>query len=193
MKTRLLFLFGILLICLTCITLPTKVVYTQFPKEQPKTHINIHVDVRMDESQKHELHSAIEEWNYVLNGNIILDIIDENFDMEIEKIKVYLNNKDWIILIVDKKDLSLSQQDKVLAFVDNIGGNVLYLIKDTIQEKQLRGLLLHEAGHLLGAQHKNHSLMNATYSFSLYNCIDKETVIQVADYNNITDKMNFCY
>jgi len=52
------------------------------------------------------------------------------------------------------------------------------------------GIVLHEVGHVFGAQHVAGTLMNTTYwDKGAYTCPDKVTVVQIAGWNRVNPKL----
>lgn len=84
-----------------------------------------------------------------------------------------------------------------LAWVSEIGSitsghGYVYMLKGSY-ERDTKGILMHEIGHILGAQHMQGSLMNAKHYPHLYKCPDNITVAQVAAWNKISiDLLSWC-
>ena len=69
-----------------------------------------------------------------------------------------------------------------LACADRIGGTSIALVP-TRYEHDRTGILLHELGHIFGAQHLSGTLMAANY-YKHHSCPDLETVLQVSAYQH---------
>ena len=67
-----------------------------------------------------------------------------------------------------------------LACTDKLGGSVVTLVPGRYEGAR-ESILLHELGHVLGAQHVGGTLMSPTYERG-YTCPDVYTVVQVAAY-----------
>lgn len=161
------------------------------------TYINIYIDNDFSQNDKTIIDNDILEWNYALNKQMILSVKDYNFDMSPEKLKE-INQNDWLILKVNS-DCSFKPPEipehQTLAWVSEIGGNHIFVIRDRISsEDDLKEILLHEMGHALGAKHVVKTLMNPQHNHYNYYCIDKNTAEQVAQYRNLNiNQMNYCF
>lgn len=61
-------------------------------------------------------------------------------------------------------------------------------------EMDTQGILQHELGHALGAQHAGGTLMNPTWNHEMYSCPDRTTVLQVAAWNHIDEGLlSWCF
>lgn len=96
----------------------------------------------------------------------------------------------WRHMTVSQSQCDVTVQEGVcedkeaLACADNLGGSVVTMVPGRY-EGDPDGLLLHEIGHILGAQHLDGTLMQGRYSRH-YACPDRETVAQVAAYQHVS-------
>lgn len=65
-----------------------------------------------------------------------------------------------------------------------VGGREISLVKGRY-EQDVTGILLHEIGHALGAQHVPGTLMNPRWTPGEFTCPDATTVAQVAAWNKV--------
>jgi hypothetical protein len=80
-----------------------------------------------------------------------------------------------------------------LGLANKVGGSWLYIVRDRLGDVDITPVTLHELGHLLGAQHTEHYLMNPTYIKLQYACIDLDTIDRVAERWNLPlNKLNYC-
>lgn len=183
--------------------------YHSVPPIQNNQHQRIYpiyIDKSFPEEQMTVVKSAIKEWNNVLNGNMVIEIVSEDLDgqdmVELVRIakKVTQEREGLIILNLEHDDDLISgvveETDGTLAFVNALGNraNLMVVVKDRIGKKNLHKILLHEFGHAFGANHTNaQSLMYPYYSGVQMDCVDKITVAQVANYHGFNFKsMNYC-
>jgi len=162
---------------------------------QPITTIPIWIDKHFGEADNLALDDAINQWNYVLNGYIRLVVVDINFDMEQNKIEEQEKNKGWLILKISSTNPMISKDsDRVLGFVDELGGHYIFIVRDRLANKDVLGVALHEIAHGLFAEHQGDRLMSPAYNLAGYQCIDEGTVEQISKHWKIpVDKMNYCY
>lgn len=84
------------------------------------------------------------------------------------------------------------KEPTALAWASMIGGREIYMHIGRY-EKDTRGILLHELGHALGAQHIAGTLMNSHWFPGAFVCPDVQTVSQVAAYHGINlETLSWC-
>lgn len=89
-------------------------------------------------------------------------------------------------------DRSGDAQENVLAWCACIGCRSITL-RTGHYESDVSGILQHELGHALGAQHADGTLMDPYWHPRGYTCPDRETVLQVAAWNRIDeDQLSWC-
>ena len=96
-------------------------------------------------------------------------------------------------ITVEEAEPSACDTKDALACADRLGGHWIYLVRGRWTTDP-RGVMLHEIGHVLGAQHLGGTLMAPNLITGRYSCPDLETVIQVAAYQraNLT-LFSWCY
>ncbi len=148
--------------------------------------IRIQVDGDFGEADKMSIDEAVDQWNYVLNGYIVLKVYNWNYVRGSEKIEP----GEFLIIKIGEPYM----KDNKLAYADRIGGNVIFVLRDKLNNEDISYLMLHEIGHLLGAGHLGERLMSTGYEQERYKCVDYLTMKQVADKWNLPiDKLNYCY
>lgn len=176
--------------------------YTQVPhdRHQVLRVIPVYVDELFSGEDKIVVDNALKEWNYALNGYVVFSVKTYHFDMQPEQIReAFLD--DGLLLMEVKEGNPIIPDDgfrfRTLGWVDNIEGHKLWLVRDRIGSRErLRGVLLHELGHILGAVHiENHpSIMQPAYSLDNYNCLDQWTMQQMARRWHIPfEDLSYCY
>lgn len=169
----------------------------------PIKHLNLVVDQDFSAGDKKSIGEAVGQWNYALNGKIKLEVQRLDFDFEVNQLLAAARDKSIIVIKVSKEDDVVKGCDKFttvpgktfcLGFVEEIGGKYLYVVRDRIQDEDVLKVVLHELGHILGSDHTGSGLMNKSYSRIEYQCIDLETIKNVAKYNQLNvEDLNYCY
>lgn len=158
--------------------------------------IPIWIDKEFSEGDKLAIDDAINQWNFALNNYIVLRVVNDNFDMEPSVInRVMLKGEGWLILKINSGSEFVHDEGCMLtlAFVNEIGGNRAYFIRDRLGSDQMIGVAMHEIGHLLGAKHDHAHLMRPVFNWATYRCVDEEAIKKVAAYQHLEFKyMNYC-
>jgi hypothetical protein len=162
--------------------------------------IHIWIDKEFYAADQLALDDAIRQWNFALNGYVKLEIVSTTFDMEPEIIQRANLERGWLIMKVHSGNSIIpDQSDKgqvkyyTLAWVNDIGGNHMWMVRDRLKNEWMTGVALHEIGHMLGALHDNVYLMQPHFNWEDYRCVDYATLKQVADYQHIPmGSLNYC-
>jgi hypothetical protein len=152
----------------------------------------IYVDKEFGNADKVAIASAVEQWNFALNGQVKLAVIDWDFMMEPSVLK----ENAWYILKVDhncKFKPMDTKTDITLAWANKLGGNYIYMIRDRMGNDDVRGIMMHELGHLLGTDHVGKYLMYYRYDRARYNCVDYASVESVGKSLKLdVSNLNYC-
>jgi hypothetical protein len=168
--------------------------------------IPVYMDKNFSVAEREALLQSMGEWNWTLNGYMKLVVKDTEFNLDSSAAKktfkqVKNTGEGYLILKLNHDDPALEdvieEGDGTLAFVNRLGhnGHIMVVIADRIGSRNLKSIVLHEFGHLLGASHvMARSLMYPSYSGrSSYRCVDKITAAQVANYQQIElSHLNYC-
>ena len=94
-------------------------------------------------------------------------------------------------VVVHETTRSHPTVDNALAWA-RMGGEVVWMKKGRY-EMDVTGILLHELGHIFGADHVPGTLMNAAWEPNTYLCPDRLTVMQVAAWQHADlNLMSWC-
>lgn len=171
-----------------------------------KRVVPVYMDKSFTNDERIQILSAIGEWNYALNNSIKMDVQSTDIDNSKESVSKLLNvieqtGQGYLLLRLTHDDSRLKDiidpDDGTLAFVNSLGnnGHLMVVLSDRIGNRDLKTIVEHEFGHLLGCMHTlAKSLMYPSYGGgSSYPCIDKISMLQVANYNKIDPRnMNYC-
>lgn len=154
----------------------------------------IYVDKDFGEADRLEIAKAVEQWNHALNGQIRLDIVSFDFRMEPSILKEKADA--WFILKIHSDSNFKPKEEPeapTLAFADKIGGHLIYMIRDRIRNEDMKGIVMHEIGHLFGSDHVGTRLMYKHYQRSQYNCVDYDSIQSVASAQHLEPAgLNYC-
>lgn len=166
----------------------------------PLKVISVHLDKNFGESDKIFIDDALKQWNYALNGYVKLEMVDTQFDLEPSVVSKCLLGDCWMIMKVRSDNPMVAVQDApqkgktwTLAWVNEVGGNRMWLIRDRMSNEIVTGVTLHEMGHLLGAGHDNVYLMKPIFNWEEGRCVDYEALKRVAEYQHLPmASLNYC-
>ena len=148
----------------------------------------IELDERFTQEEINQISIGMEDWNWsIYNKKLVLLY---GFDMSDMRIQHHMEIGSWLILKVDNNwENKPMDRDGIFvpAWSNAIGGDKIFIIGDRVPIKDMRGVIVHELGHLLGARHVEGGIMNGIY-VGYVGCVDKKAAEQVGD----IDKMNYC-
>lgn len=162
----------------------------------PQRVIQVWVDKNFDSGDQERIAKSVEAWNFALNGHIKIEIVDTQFDMEVDKIVAQVKSNGWLIMKINSDSTLIPTPEKgfsVIGFTERVGGNHMWLVRDRLGYSSIYGVTLHEIGHLMGSDHVGQRLMYPHYSQARFQCIDFETIKSVANWNNLPiGDLNYC-
>ena len=163
---------------------------------EPQRVIQVWVDKNFDNEDQVRIAKSVEAWNFVLNGHIKIEIVDTQFDMEVEKIVSQVRSNGWLIMKINSDSMLIPSSEKgfsVIGFTERVGGNHMWLVRDRLTYLSMYGVTLHEIGHLMGSDHVGQRLMYPHYTQARFQCIDFETIKEVAKWNHLPiGDLNYC-
>ena len=194
---ELLIMSGIIMIIISGCIMGGRYRYTDNARMGGGREIKVWISEEFKEEEREEIRKGIGEWNYGLNGRIEIKIEDEGFKEEGEKVAKQVREGGWIIRRIGSGDKRIPKAEGkglwVIGFVEGIKGQHMYLIWDRLPRDVIKGVVMHEIGHLLGVGHIGHRLMSGEYGKEGSSCIDYETMWAVAEAQDISmEGLNFC-
>lgn len=125
------------------------------------------------EQQFFNAESATEQWNKAIGNWRHINIVrsEEAFNISCD------------YQMYEVKE-SFDGLKTTLAWADKIGGDTIFLVRGRYESFPI-GIMMHEIGHVLGAQHFGETLMHPQKDVIYYSCPDHVTVSQVAAWNHV--------
>lgn len=176
---------------------PTDFTYRAMsPDGKQVTVVPVYVDERWNDTERFALHAAMEEWNVALGGHLTLKVVNDAYHVGTDVGK----DPGYVFIKTDSRDPLIDQQEQFISFAwthgrgSGVGGNRIYFIMDRFPTWNLLAIARHEIGHMLGSPHIEHNgLMSPRFNPMFYNCIDRDVVLVVAKYRNLSvDGMSWC-
>lgn len=155
----------------------------------------VYVDKDFGEADRISIQDALDQWNIALHGQarfIINNHLDVNINNGFLLFKITSHNPlvkpiDKIV-DVDKKGIFWT-----LGFTSQIGDHHVYLVRDRLQNEDVKYIVMHELGHALGAAHGGSGLMSVPYNKEKWQCVDQYTVQQIAAHEHlVAEDLNYC-
>jgi hypothetical protein len=150
--------------------------------------VTLQIDSSFNSNDKAKVFLAVEEWNHALNGYVRFDVASSGgwrphaWDIRAERGGSPDTGGPG------GQPLSFTQ-----AGLASIGGRMVIYV-DRLGTRDLRGIVLHELGHVLGLDHDPRgNLMSARYSATAEQCVDKATAERIAASRKLPlDGLNWC-
>lgn len=206
MKRWLCYLGIVFVILVGCLGhLPKEYKYVSVPgyAGSPLNVYKVWVDKEFGEADRLAIDSAIRQWNYALNGYVVIRVESYSFDMRDEILKRAMSGEGWIVMKImssnplvkgiDKEPKPGEKRYYTLAWVNKLEGNRMWVIRDRINNDWMEGIFLHEIGHLLGSDHDDVLLMAPHFKWEDYRCVDREALKRVATAKHLPlERLNYC-
>jgi predicted Zn-dependent protease len=146
----------------------------------------VYIDPNLPQS---EVKIAINTWNNVLNGSVVLRIEPWQNDVQPPAIIIKASRSDAPMILASH---TLNAIAITYPWTGSYPSSIIYLATDKIYGDKLTAVLLHEIGHAFGAEHMDNTLMQEMYDRS-NSCVDKSTVHQVAKHLHLQEQyLNYC-
>jgi hypothetical protein len=160
-----------------------------YPVTSPRV-VKVYVDVTFGIDEVDQIGDALGRWNETLNGALILRLENRSIMMEQSLLTEIVGRGDYIIFSITSSQSVVADtvtykdgkelRARTLAYCDQVGGHYVYLLMDRLSLENIRWVMMHEIGHLLGAEHQEDGLMYRYYRGNNYRCVDRHTLEQVS-------------
>ena len=157
-------------LALSCVVAPLVFLVAAKPafSLESATYRNICIDQTFDAEDREDIVASINRWSNLASQTSIVLTVDQGVCQ-------------WSVFSVARGKEDVCIIDNSLACA-NIGGPNLWVIRHRIESQfALRGVMLHELGHLMGADHSKTGLMASSYG-PQYNTIDAAAINEVAKF-----------
>jgi hypothetical protein len=137
--------------------------------------VTLQIDGSFNADDRAKVLLAVEEWNHALNGYVRFDVASsDGWRPRAWNIRAERGGSP------DAPDGAGQPLSFTQAGLASIGGKMVIYV-DRIGTRDLRGIVLHELGHVLGLDHDPRgNLMSARYSSIAGQCVDEPTAERVA-------------
>lgn len=190
-------IIGIIVILLglmgmSCAPMPRSYHYvSSLGAASPIRTYRVYVDSKFGEMDKVSIGNSIDQWNIALNGAVRIEVINYDFDMTDAEL-LDVSNGAWVIMKINSHN-SLVGSREVGAWANRVGGNKIWVVRDRVSNSMIGGVVMHEIGHLLGAEHSRVGLMMPGYDKDWMQCVDYHTIKAVGKYHGIgINRLSYC-
>lgn len=140
--------------------------------------IEVYIDRDFSVMDMFAVMGAVDDWNVALNGQAWL---------QLKNLRARASDFKDGVFVADLHSMLTSEipeatdGHRTIAWADSLGGREIFLLMDRMETKDVRAVMRHELGHILGASHST-GLMSPVYEGSAYDAVDVEAVEQVAQH-----------
>lgn len=134
------------------------------------------IDDGFEAPDQRAIAGAVADWNATLSGAIVLEPHVVNMSLTESAILIMRLSSDADFIPPAREG------EHILAFTDRIGGRKVWLVKDRLPLEAVKGVTMHELGHVLGADDRRdvEGLMFIPTGPLQWGCVDRATALEVA-------------
>lgn len=146
--------------------------------------LSVRIDAGFDAYERAKILRAVNEWNHVLNGHARFEIVETNARYQVLAVNggqanspAGLRIRSVLATVVGTSDA----RKAALVFVDRLGN------------RDLKALMLHEFGHILGLPHATEGVMSPEYDLVQWRCIGRTSAAALAARRGLPlTQLNWC-
>lgn len=158
-----------------------------WPRLDAQEHYRVYLS-GFDETDTESIHVAVTNWNEAFHGHVVIDF--EHRGYTADDAVASQRHRGIIISKVDSTCPYIPTSPAgTLAWVDSIGGDKVWVIRDRIDTRDLTTIVMHEFGHVFGAlddmEPESKRLMAMQWSDKPA-CIDAQTAKEVETYLDLS-------
>jgi hypothetical protein len=158
--------------------------------------IPVFVDREFSPAEDAAIADGLAQWNYAMNGQIRFELVSLAFDDSPAEITQAENGLMIMPVGSDCTFIPRGENPIGMTAAWTRGEHELFIVRDRINGKErLRGIVLHELGHILGAPdlHGIGSLMDREHADGSCRCIDQKSAELVAEAQGLAaGSVNYC-
>lgn len=160
----------------------------------PSVH-PVTIDADFSDAHREAIRAAFEEWNHVLNGYAVFEVVNDHATLEELQAAVdtvQISGQGRVVAALTGSDNS---DPNTLAYVPGLGEPFILVYPEVVGVRNLKAIILHEIGHTLDLDHimVAGTLMSPSYTTGAP-CVDQLTVMALASIRPRwrLENMRFC-
>lgn len=178
--------------------------YVYTPSTTIASHLySVYLDPDFGEADRISIQEALDQWNIALHGQaqfVVQAAVPftptsmASLDARQAFLIIKIDSHYPMVQLSDARITGyLGSKYRSAGFTDQVGGRHIYLIRDRLDNTDVKFIAMHELGHALGAEHGGGGLMSIPYNKGRWQCIDRYTMQQVAAHERLpAENLNYC-
>lgn len=133
----------------------------------------VYIDDAFSDKQKEDILLSLKLWNDALNGQHTYEV--KEMKVTPERLQQVMDTHYGLVIVKDNDEELIA--DGVLAYTNELRGNLIAVETDFIGDRDLVSIMMHEEGHQLGLMHLPiyGSLMSPSVQLKQPRCVDESS------------------